>query len=60
MSYHKEWDEKNQVYKSHPEHDWSSHASDSCRYFAVAFQDIINKQGSSTVSSKPNDDPYGR
>jgi len=60
MSYHKEWDEKNQVYKSHPEHDWSSHAADSFRYFAVAFQDIINKQGSSTVSSKPNDDPYGR
>jgi len=60
MSYHKEWDEKNQVYKSHPEHDWSSHAADSFRYFAVAHQDIINKITNTTVSSKPNDDPYGR
>lgn len=25
MSYHKEFDEANQIYKSHPEHDWSSH-----------------------------------
>lgn len=60
MSYHKEWDEKNQVYKSHPEHDWSSHAADSFRMFAVAYQDIINKTTNTTVSSKPNDDPYGR
>jgi hypothetical protein len=60
MSYHKEWDEKNQVYKTHPEHDWSSHAADSFRGLAVAYQDIINKVTHTTVSSKPNDDPYGR
>lgn len=34
-SYHKEWDDKNQVYKSHPAHDWSSHAADAFRYLAI-------------------------
>lgn len=61
MSYHKEWDEKNQVYRAHPEHDWSSHGSDAFRGFAVAFKDIIiSGQSSSSQSSAPNDDPYER
>ena len=34
-NYHKEYDEKRDVYKSRPEHDWSSHASDAFRYLAV-------------------------
>lgn len=59
-SYHKEWDEKNQVYKSHPEHDWSSHSADSFRYFAVAYQDIIIKTQQTSVNNRPNDDPYAR
>lgn len=37
-SYHKEWDEKNKVYRSHPEHDWSSHGADAFRTFAVSFK----------------------
>jgi len=35
-SYHKEYDEKNKVYKNRPHHDWSSHAADAFRYFAVS------------------------
>jgi phage terminase large subunit len=37
-SYHKEWDEKNKVYKNHPKHDWASHGSDAFRYLAVGFK----------------------
>lgn len=58
-SYHKEWDEDNQVFKNKPEHDWASHGADSFRYFAVAHKDIINS-GQSVVRNKINDDPYYR
>lgn len=37
-SYHKEFDEKNGVYKSYPKHDWSSHGSDAFRYLAVGIK----------------------
>jgi len=33
--YRKQWDEKNQVFKSKPLHDWCSHASDAFRYGCV-------------------------
>ncbi len=35
-SYHKEYDEKKKTYKNTACHDWSSHAADAFRYFAVA------------------------
>lgn len=34
-NYHKEYDEKRKVYKTRPEHDWSSHGADAFRYLAV-------------------------
>lgn len=34
-SYHKEYDEKNKVYRNQPKHDWSSHGADAFRGFAV-------------------------
>jgi len=34
-SYHREWDEKLQVFKDRPVHDWASHPSDAFRYFAL-------------------------
>jgi phage terminase large subunit len=34
--YQTEWDDKSSVFKNTPAHDWSSHAADSFRYFAVA------------------------
>lgn len=35
-NYRKEWDDKRGCWKDKPLHDWSSHASDAFRYFAVA------------------------
>ena len=60
LSYHKQWDEKNQVFKSHPEHDWSSHSADSFRYFAVSYENIVKKIQKGTIVNNINDDPYGR
>lgn len=34
--YHKEWDDKRGAFKNQPYHDWSSHAADAFRYFAVS------------------------
>lgn len=54
-SYHKEYDEKRKIFSSHPKHDWSSHAADAFRYFAVGFkqpqkyQPIIYKDSRSYV-----------
>lgn len=36
-NYHREWDEKNKVFRPRPKHDWSSHAADAFRYVAEAF-----------------------
>ena len=36
-NYHREWDDKNKVFKNTPSHDWSSHAADAFRYFAVGY-----------------------
>jgi hypothetical protein len=33
--YRKQWDDKNQVFKNKPHHDWCSHASDAFRYGCV-------------------------
>lgn len=38
-NYKKDWDEKNKVFRKSPTHDWSSHASDAFRYFAVSVQE---------------------
>jgi len=35
--YHREWDEKNKIFRLVPKHDWSSHSADSFRYAAVAY-----------------------
>ncbi len=34
-SYSRKWDEGKKTFASHPNHDWSSHAADAFRYFAV-------------------------
>lgn len=48
--YHKEFDEKNKVYKDRPTHDWSSHGSDAFRYMAVT---PLVKKSSNTFLNKP-------
>jgi hypothetical protein len=41
MNYRCEYDEKRESFKADPLHDWSSHAADAFRYFAVGFRDVI-------------------
>lgn len=55
-SYHKEWDEDNQVFKKKPEHDWSSHGADGFRTFAVGFKQKVLQQ--SAVETEVEIDPY--
>lgn len=38
-SYRAEWDGKRLAFKDKPLHDWSSHAADAFRYFAVSLKD---------------------
>jgi phage terminase large subunit len=38
-NYHKEFDEKNKVYKNRPCHDWSSHGADAFRTLAVGYKE---------------------
>ena len=39
-NYRKEFDEKHNVYKPKPLHDWASHGADAFRYFAVAWTQL--------------------
>lgn len=43
-AYRKEFDEKNQTWKLKPLHDWSSHASDSLRYFCMGWDEAAHNQ----------------
>lgn len=36
--YQREWDDKRQTFRMNPRHDWTSHAADAFRYFAVGFK----------------------
>jgi len=55
-SYHKEWDEENQVFRLKPKHDWSSHGADSFRTFAVGFKEKVQEQ--SAIINEVIVDPY--
>lgn len=55
-SYHKEWDEENQVFKAKPKHDWSSHPADAFRTLAVGFEKEVEME--SAVEVEVNVDPY--
>ena len=41
-AYHREYDDKNLVWKGRPSHDWSSHGSDAFRYLAVGYRRLSN------------------
>lgn len=43
-SYHKEYDDKKQMYNDKPSHDWSSHAADSFRMMAWTVRDGMTKK----------------
>ena len=48
-NYRKEFDEKRNIFKSQPLHDWSSHGADSFRMFGVAWKDIIVQERPSSI-----------
>lgn len=48
-SYRKAWDDKNGVWRDKPLHDWTSHASDAFRYFAV-YQNRVQYAYETTLS----------
>lgn len=37
--YRREWDEGKKAFRDKPKHDWTSHAADAFRYFAVSMRD---------------------
>jgi len=41
--YHKDWDEKNKVFRSYPAHNWASHGADAARYMAVGHKNAVAK-----------------
>ncbi len=53
-NYHKEYDEKRKIYKNRPDHDWSSHGSDSFRYLAVVYNRLTTTQTNPFTNNKPN------
>jgi hypothetical protein len=40
-SYHREWDDKHQVYRDSPVHDWASHGADALRTMGVAWSEML-------------------
>jgi hypothetical protein len=54
QSYHKAYDDKMKDFKSHPQHDWSSHGADAFRYLAVGHKVTVAK-----AKPKPLDIPIG-
>jgi phage terminase large subunit len=42
-SYHKDYDDKNQVARNQPKHDWASNSSDALRYLAVMYDSMTKK-----------------
>lgn len=59
-NYHKDWDQKNKVYRPYPKHDWSSNGADAWRYLAVSYKPFIMNRYQGAVVNRPQDDPYGR
>jgi hypothetical protein len=49
-SYHKEWDERHQVFRNKPCHDWSSDGADAFRYLAVGLR---KKQRDGIIRRRP-------
>jgi hypothetical protein len=42
-NYRHEWDDKRQVFRNTPLHDWTSHAADAFRYLAVNYKRLTDK-----------------
>lgn len=47
--YHHEYDQDRKIFKDKPLHDWTSHASDSARYMAIVWRDMVPESKKQTV-----------
>lgn len=54
--YHKEWDDKTQMYADKPCHDWSSHGADAFRYLAQAIVAFIDNRAAKVSKLQPEAD----
>jgi len=54
-NYRKEFDEKHNVFKDKPLHDWASHGADAWRYFALSWNDQLSKQDRRQSHGNTND-----
>jgi len=41
VMYKQKYDEKRGIFLNQPEHDWTSHLADACRYLAVGYNELI-------------------
>ncbi len=57
--YHREWDDKMLEFKNHPFHDWSSHAADAFRYFAVSYKDHHLEKAQEQKTALADYDEFG-
>ena len=48
-AYRKEFDERNQCWKTRPVHDWSSHAADALRSFCMGWDEMAHNQFGKTT-----------
>jgi len=49
-SYQREWDDKRQMFKEQPKHDWSSNPADSFRYLSLAMNPAAVKEANKTMN----------
>lgn len=51
-NYRKEYDEKRKEFKNKPYHDWTSHAADALRYFAIGYQERSKKVTATSLMNR--------
>lgn len=44
LQYHSEFNEKDNVFRNHPKHNWASHAADALRYMTIIVDNIEEKE----------------
>jgi hypothetical protein len=56
--YHRAYNDKNRTFRANPVHDWSSHAADAFRYFAVGLRETGTSFKAPQVQAVMDYDPF--
>lgn len=59
-NYHKDFDERREVYSIRPCHDWASHGADAFRYLAMAYRHYLTIEGRHIGSTLPESEGVKR